>query len=663
MKNRRFRHWLGLDELKPIQTLSGALAEHNRRVIEDTRLYQENQFLTAALAARESEEKQKKREQFAFVAEMVEAQAMCGSGPWAPGSPEAYAEASKPLQEALKLIEAGPVDNVGTFGLYALMLQNIGWQQELNYSQFEFTRWGIQQIILICRLYYLKNPIPRRLVDVGAQYVFARGVTVSTPDDDANDVWNDFLARNQKVLGHTALMELEKTKDRDGNLFFCFFSDAAATGETDIRIIDATEIQDIWCDPEDSDVPRFYRREWVEKTHDAVTGSPSMKSRKAWYPAIGYNPETKPEMIGNIAVKWDAPVYHRKVGTVGKWVFGCPRIYPMIDWAREAKRFLEACASVRASLSQFAFDITTKGGQQAIEGIKQQVQSTLGPGMPGWDANPPSVAGASFIHGSGTSIDAFKVQGATFSPEDVRQYKLMCCMVKGYPETFLADVSTGNLATATSLDRPTETVILSQQEEWREDLVVIATRVLNNSLRATKGKLREAWALKHKGITFGEIKILEAKRKLDERGNLYYVTEKAPVADSKRLEIEVDFPSIREGDANAETDAIVNAMTLANKGGIVCGIDEKEGVKLLFKARGVENGNEIADKMYPDYDPDRTKIEDPPPIGKVLPTGGVQPTPADAQEKLAADAKGPVKEAFAMLADAVERVFRESDAS
>jgi hypothetical protein len=59
-------------------------------------------------------------------------------------------------------------------------------------------------------------------------------------------------------------------------------------------------------------------------------------------------------------------------------------------------------------------------------------------------------------------------------------------MVVGVPETFLADVSTGNLATATTLDRPTELVFMEKQEAWREDLTIIAPRMrLTASITAT----------------------------------------------------------------------------------------------------------------------------------------------------------------------------------
>jgi hypothetical protein len=125
--------------------------------------------------------------------------------------------------------------------------------------------------------------------------------------------------------------------------------------------------------------------------------------------------------------------------------------------------------------------ITTKGGQQAIEGLKQQLATTVGPSAALWDTNPTPVNASTFVSGPGTELQFMNQSGKGGDPEEVRQFKLMSTMCVGVPETFLSDVSTGNLATATTLDRPTELVFLERQEAWREDLVVISKYVLGIS--------------------------------------------------------------------------------------------------------------------------------------------------------------------------------------
>ncbi len=607
----------------------------------------EARALSEALAESQAREASYRADYMERAAELIEARQMAGAGPWL------VHEARASINGGTKLREVDAISSQGAYGDIELALQNVEWRRQINLSWLEFSRWGIQQIILISRLYYLKNPICRRLIDVCANYTFALGVEVSSNDDAANEVLEEFFTRNKAVLGQNALVNHERSLDTDGNLFFVFFSDKADKGQTTVRTIDATEIADIICDPDDADVPWLYRREWEQRGIDPANGTTSVVARKAWYPALGLSDQDisrMPNQINNIPVMWENPILHRKTGSVAKWHFGCPRIYPMLDWAREARKFLEACASVRQSLSQIAMTLTTKGGQQAMEGAKQQLSTTVGPAASLWDQNPPAGRGSTFASGPGTKLEAFKTTGAGFSPEDVRQYKLMCCMVKGVPETFLADVSTGNLATAQSLDRPTETMFMQHQEAWREVLETIAKYVLGVSQGAPSGSLRESAVQKRDGVPY---RIREAKRNLRSEENRRIYESSKPSEESGDIEIRVEFPNIREGDNALMINAVVQAMTLGNRGGQVTGIDEKEGVILLLKLAGVEKADEIAESMFPEeeYNPKRSEQLLTAPISIAKPsTGGVpQIDPATGEPVKPQGITGPTKDPRAVV--------------
>ncbi len=580
-------------------------------------------ILSEALAEQYARQDQQRTQYMEAVGELAEAVQMAGAGPWKIG-PAALAESNRIIRAATE--DPGSI-NVkesvqGAFGDLELALQNIEWRRELNFTYTQFSRWGIQQIILIARLYYIKNPIIRRLINVCAFYVFGRGVEVSSPDEKANDVLKEFFTRNKQAFGITALIESEKRKWYDGNLFWVFFSDKVNKGLVSVRTIDATEIQEVICDPQDSDTPWFYHRLWIQKDFDVKAGSTAPTTKEAYYPALGYEPEAKPVTINGKPVMWDSPVLHRKCGYVAKWQMGCPDIYPALDWAKAARKYLEACATKAQALSQFAWTLTTKGGQQALEGMKQQLQTTAGPGGQGWDTNPTAVNAAVFGSGPGTKLEAMNTRGAGDDPEEVRQFKLMCCIVVGVPETFLADVSTGNLATATTLDRPTELCFLEKQEAWREDLQIIAQYVLKVSLGAPGGRLKEAHK-DAKAVVIREarrarskdgVRMIETLRKVSEDGKVVWFEADRQVQDNEIL-VSVNFPAIREGDVPQLVDATVKAMTLGNAQGKVVGIDEKAGVRQLYDITGIENGDALTEEQYPEktYDPERDMEPEPVP--------------------------------------------------
>lgn len=579
-----------------------------------------------------------RRDYIERAAELIEARQMAGAGPWLAFESRASAAAGD-----VNIRESNPITSQGAFGDIELALQNVEWRREINLSWLEFSRWGIQQIILISRLYYIKNPLVRRLINISSSYVFGRGVEVSSDDDTANAVLTDFFTRNKSSLGQIALVELEKRKYYDGNLFFAFFADTNDKGITTVRNIDATEIQDIITDPDDTDQPMFYRREWTQRVFNQENGTVESTTQKAWYPALSYidQAKTKPKTIGGVAVRWETPILHRKAGGVAKWHFGCPMIYPAIDWAKASKKFLEDCATVKNALAQIAMKIKTKGGQQAIEGIKQQMQTQVGPTSSLWDQNPNAVAGSVFASGPGTELEVFNTKGGGGDPEEVRQFKLMCCIVVGVPETFLGDVKTGNLATAASLDRPTELVFMERQEEWREDLVTIAQYVLNVSKKAPSGKIREALEkvkMSPADITHFVIREADREQRRTADGSIVW----AYVAEAKKadntIQVRATFPAIREGDLKIQVDALVESMTLGDKTGAIHGIDEKEGIRRLYELNGYENSDELVELQYPEdeYDPDRTAEPEPAPAPQPAPGVPAAPqrtgAPHDTQE-------------------------------
>lgn len=578
------------------------------------------------------------REYMERVSELIEARRMAGAGPWRCSqavldeTDRFIALASDRIQRGvpapgngIAVRETGPIVAQGATGDIELALQNIEWRREINLSWLEFSRWGIQQIILISRLYYVKNPMVQRGVNVTANYVFGRGVEVIAEDDDANEELKDFFERNKAIVGQAALADLHKRLQYDGQIFYCFFADTLNSGKTSIRTIDAAEIFEIITDPDDSDQHWYYHRKWTARPFNPVTGTVGQTAdQEAYYPALAFlraQPNKVVDRINNVPVMKDNPVLMQKGGAgVGKWLFDVPKPYAALEWAKNGTRLLQADLSTRLALSQIAMTLTTKGGQQALEGAKQALGTTVGPTTNLWDMNPPVVPGGIFASGPGTTLAAFDTRGAIRNPSDVAEYRNMVGIVFEIPPTFLGDMDTSNLATATTLDRPTELAMIEKQERWREILITIATVVLENSQTATGGKLRESRRAK--------AKIIECPRVKTPNGQWVY--EAAQGQPDDQIQLKCTFPAIREGDMPALVAAIVNAMTLENKSGQVVGIDEREGVKLLYEQLGVTDAGDILDKQYPltgknKYDPNRTEVDVPPPIPKPQPIPGGAP--------------------------------------
>jgi hypothetical protein len=573
--------------------------------------------------------------------ELREAIALAGGG-WMPRlQPGEGAALRESLREAKGSDSTAVVQCKEYLIELELALEDRGWKRAVALSQMEFSRYGTQSIMLIARLYFVKNPYIRRGVQITSMYVFGRGIEISSPDDKAQAVLSAFLERNKTEIGQGSLVQKDESLHTDGNLFWALFSDQS-TGEMLVRTIDPAEIEEIISDPDDSGTPWFYKRQWQERniSQSAITNP---KTQTAWYVDLraAELPAVKQIIaVGNFggypfakdATGQLITIYHRKRGGLRNWQFGVSEVYGALDWARATRQYLEDWCTVHRQLARITQIMETDGGAPAIAAWKQAMATTLANDMVSIDRNPTPTTASTLVTGPGNKLTNVKASGLTDSPEQARRLVLMIAAHFGLPETFFGDVSVGTLATATSLDRPTEIKMLERQEMWREDMLVICGEALKRSKVAPNGKLREAFGNRH-------VSIVEAKRRYRANGSWYYEAAK-PSAD--KIELTVTFPAIREGDLPQLIHSIVEAATLGNRGGQIIGIDEKAMVRRLYELCGIDGGDELTEQQYPegDYDPNRAKEILPPPIGRaqLMPGGKPQPTPAQAQQQ--ADPRG-----------------------
>ncbi len=590
----RLRHWLARLMFRLVPQL-GELVRSSGGTIE--RLREEVSLLRQANDDRRSQNA-------ALVAEYREAVAMAGGGPWLVPAGAGLTESLRESRQADSPVQAKLRERLWDL---ELSLEDQGWARQVAYSQMEFSRWGTQQIMLLCRLNRMKNPLIQRGILVSSYYVFGRGFEISSPDEECNAVLDSFFSdpRNQKELGLQALTEKETALYTDGNIFWSLFVDVSA-GDVLVRTIDPIEIVEIVSDPNDSSVTQFYRRQWTAEVFDAKTGTRKYEPREQWYIDVDFKDATVKEIGGKPVAMDDAGNYirimHQKDGGLQKWQFGCPRAYAALDWARAYKQRLEDYASITRALARFAWDIKTKGGPPAIAAFKASMATTLVSDGSMIERNPAPVTGSAFISGPNDTLTPVKTAGVTPSPEEGRRLAHMVYMVFGLGEHFFADISTGNLATATSLDRPTELKFQHDQEIWAEAFTRLGRFVIECSNKAPKGILREA----------------AGKKKPKD--------SKAPKVTAANL-IKVEFPPIREGDIPLLSKAMVEAITLENKGGQAVGIDERAGILALLKLHGIPEPDELIEQMYPidEYEPNRAEQLLANPIGKAQPSPGGEP--------------------------------------
>lgn len=470
-----------------------------------------------------------------------------------------------------------------------LASEDLGWLRLGGEGTTEFTREFLRQTCQLARVMYLKNPLIRRAVDLQAQYVFGQGVAIAARDATINTVVQAFLddpANGAELTSHEARLGKEVQLQTAGNLFLVLFVNRT-TGRVRVRSLPIGEVQEIVCDPEDARTPWYYKRTW-QQTTVPQDGSPGRtEPRTAYYPHWRYTPTTAPTTYGGAPVLWDTPVYHVKAGGLDDMRFGVPEVYPALDWARAYKSFLENVATLMAAYARFAGKLTAKGGARGVAAAKARIGSTYASGGTSAETNPAPVAGSIFIGAEGYDYQPFQLRGASVNPEDGRRLLLMVCAATGFPETFFGDVSVGTLATAKSLDRPTELRLSARQTLWVTVFRDILGYQVDWAVRAPNGAL--------KGL--GTI-----RREDDGR---WVVTlkpdpEAQPPTDAPRdRTILVDFPSLTEHDVEQMVQAIREATTLDGQAPAGT-LDLRLATRLLLNALGVEDVDAELQRLFPE---------------------------------------------------------------
>ncbi|GAG79588.1 unnamed protein product, partial [marine sediment metagenome] len=291
----------------------------------------------------------------------------------------------------------------------------------------------------------------------------------------------DDTKNRAEITEHQGRMIKETELQLFANIYFVFFTDKA-TGRVRVRTIPEDEIADIITDPEDSKTPLYYKRVWTKRTFDLATGQYKSTQETAYYPDwTNFKPA---KTIAGKKIE-DSVVYHIAVNRLSDMKFGVSEVYSALDWSKAYKSFLEDWATIIRSYAKFAWGLKTKGKVGAAK-AKAKLQSQVDTGS---TVYPPVTASIFMSPEGAEGMKPIKTAGATTRADDGRRLLLMVCAATGIFEHYFGDPSTGNLATATAMERPMEMMFRDRQQFWSSVFLEIANFVVKQAVKAPGGKL------------------------------------------------------------------------------------------------------------------------------------------------------------------------------
>jgi len=452
---------------------------------------------------------------------------------------------------------AGEMTNLvqESFARLELARDNAGWTKLTEQYADDFTRDGLTRAAAQGRLFGVANPLIKRGREVRHAYIWGQGCTIQAGNSDVNDLVQAYLddeGNREALYGAQAVARYEGTLYDEGNVFIANFTNPL-DGRVQVRTIPFDEIRDVITAPGDKNTPWYYLRQWTEQVQDSAM----YVTKKAYYPALKYQPLTKYRNINGVEVRWDAPIKHVKVNALEGWKFGIGDSYAAIPWALSHKGFLEDWALLMKALSKIAFTTTSKTAGEAQR--KRAAIKGLG----------DAPAGSTLNLTEDQKLEAVGKSGATIDAESSRPLATLVASALGLPVTILlADPGqTGARATAETLDLPTRLTMQARQElhrDVRRDLIGYA---IEQAVLAPRGPLRGL------GTPLRD-------------GDRLKVVFKDPDDNS----LDITFPSLDEVDVKVLMDAIVAADGMPD-------VPKLPLIRLALQVLKVENIDELLEDI------------------------------------------------------------------
>ena len=232
-------------------------------------------------------------------------------------------------------------------------------------DSYQFTFDESRRLSEYARDIYLRDPLVRRGVRLGATMIWGAGFSTADADEHVEMALKRSLWANPERL-----FELESDLKIAGNIFIAVELGNGAMPRT--QIIPLEQIREFRADDDDTSQLLYVRREWHHQ----------YEQRSAWLPVWGDDgaAEAMPSMIESemagqdVAVHPNSFVVHVKAGGFNHWRWGATEFLSSLGWTGEYSDFLSSVVSQMKAQSRFSWMGKTAGG---LDRFKAQLEGAL----------------------------------------------------------------------------------------------------------------------------------------------------------------------------------------------------------------------------------------------------------------------------------------------
>lgn len=404
--------------------------------------------------------------------------------------------------DRLDLLEAESTDR----RMLRKELDLIAWQS-LDYmggNEQDLIAVKRRKLVQQARVAWQQDPQLGAAVDLMNNFTLGRGVPSPKAGDPAvqkviDAAWND--PDNQLILtSYPAQLALGTDLALQSNVFLLIFT--GDDGKVKLGMLDHDSVENVVRDPENRRrilyyVSRQRNIKWDFKNDSAMmeidrtkVEDNSIRYFAHWNNEPGRGDKAPSGKMGK------GKVYHVALNRTGEMAFGHPRMHRVLRWANAFNSMMESRVDAVKAASAFMMKRKVKGTPNQVRKLATQVLSKSGElGRAGMDREGGDYgigprSGSILTENEGVEHESFKLDsGAQGANVDGQMIRSQISAATGFPQHYLGDIGSANLATATSMELPVLKAVESNQEIFEQMFRWFIDRVIEEAI--TAGTLTE----------------------------------------------------------------------------------------------------------------------------------------------------------------------------
>ena len=474
---------------------------------------------------------------------------------------EVRSQAERMTMERVAGRIASSMEAAESSNIIAYMMEEFGWNKVTDNSLLRPMKRTVNTIrngIIRHQLKYSTDGYIKRGVNLHTDFVFGKGIDIPKAKSEVvmeeviTPFWRDPV-NQRNYFSFMSQQRRHKEAALSGELNILLKIDPV-TSRVRMYPILPHEIIEVIPDQEEQGRPAFYQlrhtvREWdFERMQWKGSVDSSLQLHRAYRYKIFE--ASNDELARGL-------VYHVGLNEFFDLLRGESDIHACYEESESARDIAQDGATLSRANAEIGYKMIIKKGGKSV---KDEVMEYLKTRTDG--SNPAPAPGSEFIENDAITREWMQARdtGAQFREKDQRLMRLYTYATLGFGEHYFGDASTGNLATATSMELPVIKMIESEQKLWESIYLDLINFQIDIAVIG--------------GVLSGEVV---------DRDELETEPEEIRTVD-------IDFPPITQKDLNTYIQAVAGAES----GSL---IPYKEAARLAMQAFGVNNIDEALEEL------------------------------------------------------------------